>query len=184
MLEEPIEDEIDSPELAGVVGFRLSIVKADTGISLTNQEHWKKRLGRRPESAKIRCYLFQCKDLPAADDDGASDPLVQIYSTVDSDSNKQRMLDQVIKTEVVENNLDPMFYELKEIKIDYTKGEKLPPFILDVYDVDKKFIGEDERDFLGRCIINIEDSAHKTINEDQDSEDLRPEIPKWHPIRF
>ena len=28
MTEEPIEDAIDSPELAGVVGFRLSIIRA------------------------------------------------------------------------------------------------------------------------------------------------------------
>jgi len=34
MQEEPIEDAIESPELAGVVGFRLSIVRADSGIKL------------------------------------------------------------------------------------------------------------------------------------------------------
>ena len=130
MKEEPIEDEIDSPELAGVVGFRLSIVRKDKLLeiseriwqeeeeerrwkekeqeedekeaggepvkspaqdkakeqaefekfrtqktaSLAEQPHWKKRLSKRPDSKKIRCYLFQCKDLPAADEDGASDP--------------------------------------------------------------------------------------------------------------
>ena len=30
---EPIENEIKSPELAGIVGFRMSIVRADSGIS-------------------------------------------------------------------------------------------------------------------------------------------------------
>jgi hypothetical protein len=29
LLPEPIEDEVDSPERAGIVGFRLSIQKAD-----------------------------------------------------------------------------------------------------------------------------------------------------------
>lgn len=58
MTEEPIEDKIDSPELAGVVGFRLSIVRADSGVDLASQPHWKKKVKRRPESKKIRCYLF------------------------------------------------------------------------------------------------------------------------------
>ena len=181
---EPIEDEVESPELAGVVGFRLSIVPADSGIELASQENWKKRLSRRPDSAKIRCYLFQCKDLPAADEDGASDPMVVIYNTVDQDSNEKRMLENVVKTEVIDNNLDPMFYELKELKIDFQKGEELPPFIFDVYDVDKKIIGSDDTDYLGRCIIDLKDAAHKYVNEETDTKDLRPEIPKWHPIRY
>lgn len=46
------------------------------------------------------------------------------------------MKKQVTETECVENNLDPMFYELLELKIDFTKGEDLPPFVFDVYDVD------------------------------------------------
>lgn len=77
-----------------------------------------------------------------------------------------------------------MFYQLMELKIDYTKGEALPPFIFDVYDVDKCFVGADDRDFIGRAYIDLEDSAHKKITQAEDSEDLRPEIPKWHPLRF
>ncbi len=91
MQPEPIADKVESPELAGVVGFRLSIVPADSGIDLKSQPKWSGRLARRPESAKIRCYLFQCRDLPAADEDGASDPLVVVYNTVDEDSDKKRM---------------------------------------------------------------------------------------------
>lgn len=34
LLEETVEDALDSPEKAGVVGFRLSIVRADSGIEL------------------------------------------------------------------------------------------------------------------------------------------------------
>ena len=74
------------------------------------------------------------------------------------------------ETECVENNLDPMFYELLELKIDYSKGEELPPFVFDVYDVDRKLIGKDDRDYLGRCIVNLKDIAHKYIVEDDDEE--------------
>lgn len=111
MLNEPIENKIKSPELAGVVGFRLSIVKADAGVDFGQQSNWTKRIKRRCESAKIRCYLFQCKDLPAADEDGASDPLVVCYSTIDEDGkDSKRMKEAVVETDVIENNCDPMFY--------------------------------------------------------------------------
>ena len=99
---EPIEDEIDSPELAGIVGFRLTIIRDDDHKLVGDpkekdnpkergQENWNKKLRRRPESAFIRCYLFQCKGLPAADDDGSSDPRVFVYNTIDADSNSDRM---------------------------------------------------------------------------------------------
>ena len=139
--------------------------------------NWTKRIPRRPDSAKIRCYLFQCKDLPAADEDGASDPLVVCYSTIDEDSNKDKMKKSVVETDVVENNCDPMFYQLLEIKIDYFKGEPLPPFIFDIYDVDKKFIGEDDRDYIGRCVVHKHEAAYLNVTQEEDSVDLRPPIP-------
>ena len=60
----------------------------------------------------------------------------------------------MVETDVIENNCDPMFYKLLEIKLDYVKDEPLPPFIFDIYDVDKKFIGEDTRDYIGRCVVH------------------------------
>ena len=138
---------------------------------------------RRPENAKIRCYLFQCKDLPAADEDGASDPKVVCYTTIDKED-KKRMEGNVIQTEVIENNCDPMFYQLLELKIDYFKGEPMPPFIFDIYDVDKAFVGEDTTDYIGRCIVHPHEAAYAMITEDEDTLDTRPPVPKWHPVKY
>ena len=57
MITEPVENKIKSPELAGVVGFRLSIVRADSNVNLPTQDrradsgvhlptqyNWKKKL--------------------------------------------------------------------------------------------------------------------------------------------
>ena len=92
-----------------------------------------------------------------------------------------------------------------ELKIDYTRGEPLPPFIFDVYDVDKNIIKSDDRDYMGRCLINIDEVAKKYVCEkateetnqgdttrrepgeivyEGDRVDLKPEIPKWHTIRY
>ena len=113
---------------------------------------------------------------------------------------------QVTETQCVENNLDPMFYELIELNIDFNKGEDLPPFVFDVYDVDKALIGKDDRDYLGRAIVDLKDIAHSHIIENDDEEreetiidsngierqikyikdrvDLKPEVHKWHPIKY
>ena len=37
-----------------------------------------KKIPRRPGNLKVRAYIFQCRDLPAADSDGTSDPYLQI----------------------------------------------------------------------------------------------------------
>ena len=182
MTTEPIEDKVKSPELAGVVSFRLSIVEAGT-VDFKEQPLWNKKKQRRPESAKVRCYLFQCKDLPAADEDGASDPIVSVFNSVHQDK-EERMLKEIVETEMIENNCDPMFYELLELNIDYNKDEDLPPFIFDVYDIDAVLIGKPDRDYIGRAVINLHDAAFKHINEDTDTVDLKPEVPKWHPIRY
>ena len=110
--------------------------------------------------------------------------MVIVYNTVDSDSNKQRMLDQVTKTKMIENNCDPMFYELLELKLDFTDIEELPPFIFDIYDVDKKLVGSDELDYIGRATVYVDPSDIKVISEDIDSIDLKPIEPKWYPVRY
>ena len=94
------------------------------------------------------------------------------------------MKSQVKETQKIDNNCDPMFYEILELAIDYFEGEDFPPFIFDVYDVDKAFMGKDTRDYLGRAVIQLKDSSYKTVDEMTDSEDLKPDVPKWHPIRY
>ena len=87
------------------------------------------------------------------------------------------MKKEIKETQMIENNCDPMFYEVMELNIDFVKGEDLPPFIFDVYDIDATLIGEADRDYIGRAVINLEESSHKHINEDNDTVDLRPEVP-------
>ena len=57
----------------------------------------------------MRCYIFQCRDLPAADSDGSSDPFIKIFNCTDSD----------VQTSVIEDNVNPIFMECKEIGLDF-----------------------------------------------------------------
>ena len=77
-----------------------------------------------------------------------------------------------------------MFYELLELKLDFNDPNELPPFIFDVYDVDKKIFGDEDLDYIGRATVYIPPEELMVITEDDDSVNLKPKIPKWYPIRY
>lgn len=89
MRPEPVEDKIKSPEKAGVLGFRATIVKAEDGVELKKILPWKKRLAKRPTSLNIRAFIFQCRDLPAADEDGMADPFVVPFTSIEKAKDKK-----------------------------------------------------------------------------------------------
>lgn len=66
---------------AGIVGIRISIhdVSKDGPMNWANKEiFWGKKLKKFPNIFKIRIFCWQARDLPAADESGASDPFLQI----------------------------------------------------------------------------------------------------------
>ena len=84
-----------------------------------------KRMPKRPGNHKVRAYIFQCRDLPAADSDGTSDPFLEL---IDSDGSQ--------KTQTVNDNLNPIYYEAIDMMHEANSIEDLPPFIIDCYDED------------------------------------------------
>jgi len=68
---------VDSPEKAGICSFKLSILQGDkSSVNLEKEPEWKKRIPRRPGTNQVRAFIYQCRELPAADDDGSSDPFI------------------------------------------------------------------------------------------------------------
>lgn len=67
---------------AGLLQIKLSLShKTKKGaVDFTKFDAWKKPPPKRLSSWKIRCFIFQCKDIPSADSDGASDPYVTIWN--------------------------------------------------------------------------------------------------------
>ena len=57
-----------------------------------------------------------------------------------------------------------MFYQCLELNIE-GKIEELPPFVIDVYDVDKKLLGSDSMDYMCRSIIPITEASLQILDD-------------------
>ena len=105
--------------------------------------------------------MYQCRDLPAADNDGQSDPFIKFWDTTLEHK----------KTQIIYDNCNPMFFEVQELLIETDKVKDMPPFVLDIYDHDT--LGED---FISRCLIPVSEAAFSEGDE-------IPQ-PKWHPCKL
>mmetsp|Transcript_73146 Transcript_73146/g.101428 ORF Transcript_73146/g.101428 Transcript_73146/m.101428 type:complete len:105 (-) Transcript_73146:136-450(-) len=94
---------------------------------------------KRLECWTIRAYIFQCRDIPAADDDGSSDAYIKIWNPEGEE----------LKTKVIEDNLNPIYMEAIEFEYDFNKKEDAPPIIFDLWDQDSGLFDSTD-DFLGR----------------------------------
>lgn len=74
--------------------------KGEGEIDFKTFSAWKKKVPKRSNPVKIRAYIYQCRDLPAADAEGTSDPYVKCWDVGTT----------VKQTAVVEDNNNPLFY--------------------------------------------------------------------------
>lgn len=118
---------------------------------------YSKRIGVKT----VRAYIYQCRDIPAADEDGQSDPFIKIWDSTQEEK----------KTKVIEDNTNPLFYETLELKFEATSLEDMPPIVCDVYDKDAL-----SSDFIARTLIPIKDAAI--------SYDEKFPTPKWHKCKL
>ena len=68
---------------AGLISIKMSILhKSKVGVVDYKRADsvWKKAPPKRLKSWKIRCFIFQCKDIPSADSDGTSDPYISLWN--------------------------------------------------------------------------------------------------------
>ena len=93
---------------AGIISFKLSIIDPTTRevpINFKKELAWKKPVPKRMNVYKVRAYIFQCRDLPAADSDGQSDPYITFWD----------QSDKLQTTPVIEDNVNPMHYMSLEV---------------------------------------------------------------------
>jgi hypothetical protein len=89
-------------------------------------------------------------NLPAADDEGTSDPYVKAWTP---------HKDQKNETVVVWDDNNPIYYEVLEYNIEFSSINGLveaPPVILEIYDKDHSIM-DSKDDFLGRAMVFLSD---------------------------
>ena len=74
---------MSSPHKAGLLSVKISIhdKSKDGPISFDQFKAWKKPPPKRLSIQKVRAFVFQCRDIPAADSDGQSDPYIKLWDT-------------------------------------------------------------------------------------------------------
>jgi hypothetical protein len=72
--------------------MRLAIhnVSKDGPINFKDYKAWNKKIAKRAVPIKIRAYIYQARDLPAADSEGTSDPYITVWDTTATDKKKKK----------------------------------------------------------------------------------------------
>ena len=86
---------------------------------------WKSPPPRRLESRKIRCFIFQCRDIPSADADGCSDAFISLWNP---DNKKE------VNTRIIEDSLNPIYFETLELLYYMADIETAPPIVMNIWD--------------------------------------------------
>jgi Ca2+-dependent lipid-binding protein len=122
----------------------------------------------RYASKNVRCYIFQCRGLSPADENGVSDPFVKILSHYSEDST----------TPVIEDNLNPIFLCARTVSMEFRDKSDIQntPVLLSVFDSDDGILLKSE-DFLGRSFIYLREASFNT-------NPLEIPTPEWHPIKY
>ena len=96
---------------SGIISVKISIhnKSAKGPFNFSDVPAWKavpnaKRIGVKT----VRAYIYQCRDLPAADADGQSDPFIKVWDSTPDEK----------KTIVIEDNNNPLFYQTLELKVE------------------------------------------------------------------
>lgn len=134
---------------------------------------WKEKVPKRFSSYLLRCYIFQCRDLPSADAEGSSDPYIKVWNCDNKD----------VKTKCIEDNLNPIFYETVDVPFEFHKKENAPPIVLDLWDQDPEILGIGEDDFLGRAVISLSQSSLVEQATSTAAQIEQVPTPRWHDVK-
>ena len=106
-------NKVKHPKDAGMISFKMSVhqvyrdrtMNKDIYNNFKDYEAWSINEPKRLHAVKIRAYIYQARDLPAADANGTSDPYLRVWD----------MSEDEIKTRVIEDTTNPQFYEVLEM---------------------------------------------------------------------
>jgi|TARA_B110000285_G_scaffold138237_1_gene154777 hypothetical protein len=133
---------------------------------------WKKPPSKRMNAFKIRAYIYQAESLPPCDATGASDPYIECWTPDE----------QNIRTAVVEQTNNPLYYETKEFLSEFNDVAEAPPVMLNFFDTDAGWF-DSEDDYMGRAVVFLKDVAALAGDKELSTDDRIP-VPCWYPVKW
>ena len=129
-----------------------------------DKKFWDAKIdaGVKMVEKNLVCYLYQCRNLPAADSTGLADPYVKVIC-----GKSYYVTDKQAKLEI----LNPLWYETFSLKVNFTSVQTAPPVIIQVWDFD---LGQED-DMMGFVIVNMTEIP-----------EYKGEVPrpKWYPLNL
>ena len=144
-------------------------------VEYKQYEAWKKPPPRRLNVKKIRCFIFQCRDIPSADEDGTSDAYISVWNQEGKE----------MRTKVIEDSLNPIYFETIELQYDMADLDQAPPIVLNIWDRDAG-VTDFTDDYLGRAVIYLDKAATNLEDAEKDEKirDNKVPKPRWEKIRM
>lgn len=155
------------------------VASGGSAINFKDFAAWKKAPPRRLGSKKIRCFIFQCRNIPSADSDGSSDSYITVWNPEGGGKNKEHYM-----TPVIEDSLNPIYLHTIEMLYDMADLETAPPIVFNIWDRDEDILDSTD-DYLGRAVIYLNE-ASSNLSEHGSEDDIYVNNipkPKWHDIR-
>lgn len=101
---DPVVGLVKDVNAAGIISFKMSITD-NIDFDFKQYKAWKRAIPMRDHSVIVRCYIYQCRDLPSADGDGSADPYLTVWDMTQNDPKKPTK-----KTPTVFDTVDPLFF--------------------------------------------------------------------------
>ncbi|XP_028662967.1 ras GTPase-activating protein 4 [Erpetoichthys calabaricus] len=153
-----VTKEILASKPQGLDGW-LNLTEIDPDEEVQGEIHLQISITNEETSRKLRCHVFEARDLARKDRNGASDPFVRVMYN-----------GKMYETTVVKKSCYPRWNESFEFEIDETFADNT--LIVEVWDWDLV----SKNDFLGKVLFNI--SKLCSIQQEEDWFRLIPIKPK------
>jgi len=111
----------------------------------------------------LRCFVYQGRNLPSADENGLADPFVRMH-LMDKTAEHIIQRGQEVpedkrdnRSSVRECTVNPVWYdvlEIKDISLPYPSELSMAPDImLEIFDKDDGFFGDETEELMGQCKV-------------------------------
>ncbi|KAG2459103.1 RASL2 protein, partial [Polypterus senegalus] len=170
-----VAKEILASKPQGLDGW-LNLTEIDPDEEVQGEIHLQISITKEETSRKLRCHVFEARDLARKDRNGASDPFVRVmyngkmYETTVACLTSVVYPSSLCIIQVVKKSCYPRWNESFEFEIDETFADNT--LIVEVWDWDLV----SKNDFLGKVLFNI--SKLCSIQQEEDWFRLIPIKPK------